>query len=138
MKPKPTGIRFFLSEVILLGVLACSNPLPPTVPTGSTEATTNEFHLSIFEFGGQSQRTMAPPAIGRVWVDRNGQVLGFFFATPGCDLCENRDGLVAVFLSSIGGADPIDGDGAFFGRGGINDSLSGEAIIVVPSGRNRR
>lgn len=107
MKPKPTGICISLWGAILIGALACTNPMPSAVPNGSTETAASS----------------SPLVIGRVWVDKDGRVIGFFFATPGCDLCENRSGTVAVFLSPRGGQAPME-------SGGNHHDLPVAAIVL--------
>jgi hypothetical protein len=130
MKPKPTGIHIFLLEAIFLGMLACTDPLPPTVPTGSTQTTENSCPLAVAEFGSPCQSPMAPPVIGRVWVDRDGRVIGFFFATSGCDLCENRNGTVTVFLSPADGPDSMEGEDAAFGSEKGRSDFPVAAIVL--------
>ncbi|WP_319525000.1 hypothetical protein [uncultured Desulfosarcina sp.] len=124
MKPKPTGIRMSLLAGIVTAALACSNPMPSTVSTGSTESEASSSSRPVAEAADHCKKTMAPPAIGRVWVERDGRVVGFFFATPGCDLCENRNGTVAVFL------DPTDETAPIKGESAPNDTPA--AAIVLP------
>ena len=97
MQPTPTSMGWSLAGAVLLGLLACSRQDSPSAALPAAESTGNSISGLLSADDSNRFGSSDHVIVSRVWISSDGQVVGFVFATPGCDLCENRSGMVALF-----------------------------------------
>ena len=97
MQSLPTGVLVVLAMMMAGGSLACKDSMvPKAMPSGQSHgcpwlpnryAGLDDSHFL----------PMDPAEFSRAWIDPEGQVIGFMFFTQGCELCEDRQGRMALY-----------------------------------------